>query len=130
MTARVDRQERHEEFASLRTSIGLWFGFLGGPVAGFLNVSIGYPAVDRACVTDSSLVLHVLTLLFLAVAVGAGLTAWRLHERVGDRELTGRGLLPRSRFMTSVGILTAALAALGIIMQWIPVFFLRACQGT
>jgi uncharacterized membrane protein HdeD (DUF308 family) len=130
MTARADRQDRREDFSRLRTSLALWFGVLGGPLAGFLNVLVNYPAVDRACVTDNSLILHVLTLLFLAIAVAAGFTAWRLRDRVGDWPSSGRGLLPRSHFMTTLGLMTASLASIGIIMQWIPIFFLRACQST
>jgi hypothetical protein len=32
--------------------------------------------------------------------------------------------------MTTVGLLTSAVAIVGIVMQWIPVFFLGACHGT
>jgi hypothetical protein len=129
MTART-AEERREEVARTRTSLGLWFGALGGPAAGLANVLVSYPAVDRACVNDSSLVLHVLTILFLAVAIVAGLTAWRLRERVGDWPSTGGGMLPRSRFLGTLGILTASVAVFGIILQWIPIFFIGACHGT
>jgi ABC-type dipeptide/oligopeptide/nickel transport system permease component len=93
-------------------------------------VVVGYAAVDRACVNDSSIILHVLTFLFLVIAVLAGLTAWRLRQRIGDRESTAGGLLARSHFMTTVGLSSAAAACFGIILQWIPVFFLGACHGT
>jgi hypothetical protein len=127
MTAPANRSER---VVRPRTSLGLWFALLGGPAAGLANVIIGYAAVDRACVNDSSVVLHVVTLLALIVAVLAGLTAWRLREEIGDRESTAGGLLARSHFMTTVGLFSAATAFFGIILQWIPVFFLGACHGT
>jgi hypothetical protein len=126
MTARFE----NEEVARTGTSLALWFGLLGGPAAGLLNVAINYPAVDRACVNDSSVVLHVLTGFFLAIAIIAGLTAWRIRERIGDRPSTGGGALARGRFMATVGILTATVAAFGIVLQWIPVFYLGACHGT
>jgi hypothetical protein len=129
MTARVDN-ERREQFARTRTSLALWFGVLGGPIAGLCNVMIDYPAVDRACVNDSSLLLHVLTLFFLVVAIVAGFTAWSFRERVGHWPATAGGMLPRSRFMGTLGILTATVAVFGIILQWIPIFFLGACHGT
>jgi hypothetical protein len=129
MTARVDN-ERREEAASTSTSLALWFAVLGGPVAGVANVWVIYPAVDRACVADSSVVLHVLTVFFLVVAILAGLTAWWLRGRVGDWPSTAPGMLPRSRFMTTLGLLTASVAVFGIILQWIPIFFLGACHGT
>jgi uncharacterized membrane protein len=129
MTARVSKDDR-EKFARTTTSLALWFGLLGGPAAGFANVLVGYPAVDHACAGNSSVVLHSLTGIFLALAVLAGFTSWRLRQRAGNWPATAGGLLPRSRFMATVGILTAGIAAFGIILQWIPIFFIGACHGT
>ena len=129
MTVRVDT-ERREKVARTKTSLALWFAVLGGPLAALCNVTVDYPAVDRACVNDSTLILHVLSLLFLAVALAAGWTAWSLRERVGEWPSTAGGMLPRSRFMTTLGLLTASVAVFGIILQWIPIFFLGACHGT
>jgi hypothetical protein len=130
MTARVTAPADSEKFARTRITLALWFGVLGGPAAGFANVLVGYPAVDRACLSNSSIGLHVLTLLFLSVALLAGITSWRLRNRVGDWPETAGGLLPRSRFMTTVGILTASVSVFGMILQWIPIFFIGACHGT
>ena len=130
MTARATNQADRERFAGTTTSLALWFGVLGGPAAGFANVLVGYPAVDRACVSNSSILLHVLTLGFLAVALLAGVVSWRLRQRAGSWPETAGGLLPRSRFMATVGILTAAVSVFGIVLQWIPIFFIGACHGT
>lgn len=124
------RPNTSEEVVEPRASLALWFALLGGPAAGLANVIIGYVAVDRACVDDSSVILHVVTLLFLLIAVLAGITSWRLRQRIGERESTAGGLLARSHFMTTVGLFTASAACFGIILQWIPVFFLGACHGT
>lgn len=129
MTARVD-SERREEVASTRTSVALWFALLGGPAAGLLNVMASYPAVDRACVNDSSVILHVLSLICLLVAIAAGWTAWSLRQRIGDWPSTAGGMRPRARFMTTVALLTSSAAVFGIILQWIPIFYLGACHGT
>jgi hypothetical protein len=130
MTARTARDERREEFTSTRTTLELWFGMLGGPASGFAMVLINYPVVDRACVTDSPLWLHVVALLFLSTALLACFTSWRLHQRLGDWPETGRGLMPRAHFMTTVGLLTSFISVLEILFQWIPIFFIGACHGT
>lgn len=122
--------ERGKEATRTGTSLALWFGVLGGPAAGFVNVLISYPIVDRACVGDSSALLHLLTVVFLLVAIAAGFTAWRVRQRLGEWPSTAVGPLPRSHFMTTVGLLTASVAVFGIILQWIPIFFLGACHGT
>lgn len=133
MTARYDttaaRDER-AEFSRTRISLELWFGLLGGPVSGFLFVLFAYPAVDRACVGESSVILHILALLFLATSVLSGFTSWRLHERAGDWPNNAGGMLPRARFMTAVGLLTSILATIEILFSWIPIFFIGACHGT
>jgi hypothetical protein len=129
MTARTSQYQR-EDFARTRTSLALWFGLLGGPAASFGNVLVGYPAVDRACVGNSSVVLHLITALFLAISFLAGVVSWGLRQRLGKWPETAGGLLPRSRFMATVGILTAAVSAFGIILQWIPIFVLGACHGS
>jgi len=130
MTAPARGQNAIQEFTRFRTSLLLWFGMLGGPAAGFLSISINYPAVDRACVTGNVLVLHLLTVAFLAMAALAGLTALRLRNRAGRWRDDAGGLLARSRFMTTVGLFTSLIAFIGIVMQWIPVFFIGACHGT
>jgi len=38
--------------------------------------------------------------------------------------------MPRSRFMALVGLLTAGLSVIEIVMQWIPIFFLGSCIGS
>jgi uncharacterized membrane protein len=130
MTAQATNPDSRKEFARNRTSLALWFGLLGGPAAVLANVVIGYPAVDRACVSNSSIVLHVLTLMFLAITVLAGAISWRLHQGAGRWPGTAGGVLARSRFMATVGILSAAVSGFAIILQWIPMFFLGACHGT
>jgi heme/copper-type cytochrome/quinol oxidase subunit 2 len=129
MTATVHNPQR-EDLTRTKTSIGLWFGVLGGPIAALCNVMTDYPAVDRACVNNSTAVLHVLTVVFLVVALSAGWTAWSFRQRAGDVSSTAGGVLPRSQFMGTLGIMTASVAVFGMILQWIPIFFLGACHGT
>jgi hypothetical protein len=129
MTARADN-ERREEVARSKTSLALWFGLLGGPASALASTIINYSAVDRACVSDTSVLLHFLTFLSLVIAILAGFTAWWYRQRIGEWPSTAGGPLPRAHFMTTVGMFTAAAASFGIILQWIPIFFLGACHGT
>jgi hypothetical protein len=130
MTARAETRDEREEFRRSRRSLELWFGLLGGPAAGFMFVLVGYPMVDRACVTNNSIWLHVVAFVFLIMSALSGLISWRLHERAGDWPEAAGGLMPRVRFMTTVGTLTSILAIIEILFQWIPIFFIGACHGT
>jgi hypothetical protein len=130
MTTRLENEDDRQAAARTGGSLAMWFALIGGPFAALLNITVNYPAVDRACVNDSSVLLHVLTLVFLAIAVVAGVTAWGIRERIGDRPSAGGGPLARGRFMATVGILTASVSVFAIILQWIPIFYLGACHGT
>ena len=131
MTESIAREERQRgDLARPTVSRWLWFGFFGGPMAGMLMVWINYPLVDRACVGGNRLWLHASSALFLLIAIAAWFDARRWYERAGDFPLTEGGVMPRTRFMALVGMLTAALAIIEIIFQWIPVFFIGSCIGT
>jgi len=131
MTESVVQGERERrEVARTEKSLDLWFAMIGGPMSGMLMVWINYPLVDRACVGGNRLWLHGTSLLFLLLAVAAGISGWRFYQRVGDFPLNEGGVMPRSRFMALVGIFTACLAIIEITMQWIPIFFLGSCIGT
>jgi hypothetical protein len=124
-----DESDRQELTRSAH-SHWLWFGMLGGPMSGMLMVWVNYPAVDMACVSGNRLVLHVWSLLFFLIAGAASMVSWSFYQRVGDFPLTEGGVMPRTRFMSLVGLLTSSLALIEITMQWIPIFFIGSCIGT
>jgi hypothetical protein len=131
MSDGIVRHERdREEIARTGKSLDLWLAMVGGPASGMLMVWINYPLVDRACVAGNRLWLHASSFVFLLIALTAGFLAWRFYDRVGDYPLTEGGVMPRSRFMALVGLFTAGLAVIEIVMQWIPVFFLGSCIGS
>lgn len=130
MTGSIAAHERErEDVARTSSSLDLWLGMMGGPAAGMLMVWINYPLVTRACVDGTRAWLHGSSLLFLLIAIAAGFTAWRFYQRAGDFPMTEGGVMPRTRFMALVGLFTAGLAIVEIIMQWIPIFFLGSCIG-
>ena len=130
MTANADSLRRARDTSHTGASLALWFGMLGGPAAAFLNVALSYPVVDRACIAQSATVIHVLMGTFVLVAAIAGATSWWFRSRAGSWSDDAGGVLARSRFMATVGLLTSAISVVAILMQWIPVFFIGACQGS
>lgn len=131
MSGAIAEHEREKrELERTDQSRALWFGMLGGPASGMLMVWINYPTVDRACVSGNRIWLHGLSLLFLLIAAAAWVVSRSHYERIGNFPLTEGGVMPRSRFMAIVGLFTASLALIEIVMQWIPIFFLGSCIGT
>lgn len=131
MTESVTGLERQrDELAGTGALWQLWFGLLGGPIAGMLMVWVNYPLVDRACITGNRVWLHAASALFLCIALSAWLVSRRFYRDVGDVPLSDGGALPRTGFMALVGMLAGGLAMIEIFFQWIPVFLLRSCVGT
>jgi small-conductance mechanosensitive channel len=130
MTTSAAGPRRERVGSHTRASIALWFGLLGGPAAAFLNVLFGYQIVNRACIARSSIVIHLFMGAFVVLALIAGAISWRFRARAGNAPDDAGGVLARSRFMATVGLLTAAISVVAILMQWIPVFFIGACQGS
>ena len=109
----------------------LWACVLAGPLAALAQLQANYALVLWVCGTGRAWSLHAVSLAALVVAAGAGLLAWRNWRRAGaDWDDGGAGVLPRSRFMSAVGMLLSAHSALVIIAQWIAVFVYSACQRT
>jgi len=107
----------------------LWAGLLAPPVAALLQQSVSYALVPGLCWSGREWLLHLVSLLALAVTVGAGLLSWRNFRRAGARwEDDGAGVLPRSRLMAAVGILISGHSALVVVAQWIAVFVYSTCE--
>ena len=113
-----------------RQGIGwLWFGILAGPLAFLLNLQLSYMLVQPVCVTAHRLVLHLVPVGALLLTVSGGVSAWRNWQRTGRAESSkAAGVLPCSRFMAGVGLLTSGLFILVIVAQWLPNFILTPCQ--
>ena len=107
----------------------LWAGVLVGPMAALVQLQANYALVLWACGSGQTWPLHLVSLLALLLAAGAGLLAWRNWRRAGAEWDDDRaGVLPRSGFMAAVGMLVSAHSALVIIAQWIAVFVFGPCQ--
>ena len=107
----------------------LWAGLLAPPVAALLQQSVSYALVPGLCWSGREWLLHLVSLLALAVTVGTGALSWRNWQAAGARwEDDGAGALPRGRLMAAVGILISGHSALVVVAQWIAVFVHSTCE--
>ena len=120
-----------EHFREPRGIALLWFAVLAGPLAWMFGLNAEYGLVRVACARDNMLYLHAVSLLTLLLALAGGWVALREWRRAGGvfREEEEGGSIPRSRFMTALGLLSSALFALTILCQWVASFFLNPCMG-
>jgi hypothetical protein len=111
------------------TPLPLWTGILAGPIVWAIDLLASYAFVKWACHTRSYAVLHVITILSLAVVVGAAAVSWAALRRTADDVPTDGGRpRQRARFMAVLGLATSALFALQILAAAFPRWVLDACR--
>ena len=121
---------QHSE--TLRSGAGaaqLWFGILAGPLSWAFDEGVSYSLVPHACSTGHHYVLHVITIISLAIVI-AGLFAARIaHLRIpAETSLDGGSTFDRSRFMAVLGMASNGGFILVVIAQAIPRFILGPCD--
>ena len=109
--------------------LSLTLGVVAGPIAMLANEELIYVTNMWACGTGKQLAMHVVPLICLAVALGAGVLAWRDWVRVGRGvEDEAATVDSRSRFLALTGMAVSALSALIILAQWLAIFVFAACM--
>src|SRR3982750_3267817 len=123
MTTRSVEPDERERFTRWPGLLGLTLGVVVGPIAVLFNEELIYVTNMWACGTGKHLAMHVVPLICVLVALGAGALAG------GDWVRTGRGIEDeaatidaRSRFLALTGMAVSALSALLIVAQWLAVF--------
>jgi hypothetical protein len=100
------------ERLTLRRIAGRWFGILGPLGAAFLQQQLGYLLTDAAC-KRSALFIHLPPIIAIAILVFAVMLTRRENEE---------------GFFHITGMLSAVVAAILIVAQWLPTFFISPCQ--
>ena len=113
-----------------RIAGALWFAMLGPALAWAIGFAIDYGLVHLACARQSVLPLHLVTLVFVAIAVSAGGVAHREWRRVGGGR-PGEEPPPdgRARFMAAFGMLASGFFTLVLLAQWAAKLFFNPCMG-
>src|SRR4051812_8930910 len=109
-----------------RHALGLWVGLLGGPVAWFVQLNLGYALSWWACGFGRPLLpAHLATAACLAGAVVSGVIAARYWRAVrGWPSGSEAGALGRTRVMAVVGVMTGALFSVAIVAEWCAILLL------
>ncbi|MBV8550543.1 MAG: hypothetical protein JOY54_04530 [Acidobacteriaceae bacterium] len=107
----------------------LWIALLGGPIVWLISFETNFALAPWACIFQTKLALHVISIVALVLAAVSGLLAWQEWKGLsGEKEDRPGGSLPRSRSMALGGVLMSAMFFLVILAQSIPAIVLSACE--
>ncbi len=116
-------------FASKWSEFWLWVGLLLAPAAWAVQLQAIYLLIEYGCAGGSFVPVHVVSAAALAAAITGGLLSWRHWIGAGQKwKSEGSGVIPRSRFMSIVGMLLSALFSLLIFGQWLPAMMGVPCD--
>ena len=115
--------------ASTRSTIALWFGVLGGPLAMLANLQTEYALVHWSCVHGARFALHIPPVVFIGVTVAAAMSAYHEWRNAGAQEPDGESVVRgRVKFVGALGLATSTLFALIIGTMWLADAFLGPCD--
>ena len=109
--------------------LSLSLGLLLGPIMALTNQALIYAANMWACGHGARGTMHIIPLLCLIVAIGAGMTARRDWKAVGggvhDEDAT---VEQRTRFVASIGMAISTFSAAVIVAQWAAIVVFEPCM--
>ncbi len=106
----------------------LWFGVLGGIGAWAAHLGLSWRLVGYACTHDSTLWLHVVTLVAALITLAALVTAWtRWRSAAGEVDSAASVSVETNQFMGLLGTIVSALFLLLILVEGVGPFVLEAC---
>ena len=110
------------------TSAALWYAILVPPLAFAADLVLGYALVQHACSTGHFYVLHVLTIIALALTVSAALIGWREYNRIPKADDEGGSPFDRAHFMAIAAMIWSAAFIIIILANGVPRMILSPCD--
>jgi hypothetical protein len=109
--------------------LSLTLGWITAPLAALANQQLTYVVNMWACGHGRHAVMHIVPIVCLSVAMGAGFLAYR------DWVMAGRGVEDeagtvdsRSRFIALLGMAYAVFSSLVILAQWLAIVVFDPCM--
>ncbi len=117
------------QFTKQSGRFALWIGPVIAPLAWLTDLQLSFAADRTACTSQSSMLLHLATIISLAVALLGVWLTWRTWKKAGEQwPGEEEGVVPRSCFLAFVGFGVNVLFVAAILAQSVPKLMLNPCQ--
>jgi hypothetical protein len=117
----VSVTKNDKELETPASELLLWTGFLLPPLAWSIFLETVYLFSDYGCSTNNFLPNHIVSAAFLTVSLLGWAVAWSNWKKSGATwPDESSGSIPRSRFMSALGLLTGPMFSALIVAGWLP----------
>jgi hypothetical protein len=113
----------------MKRKVLVWTGILISPTVWFLHLEVSFALAPLACSGQGKHVIHVVTIMCLALTAVAAVMSWDQWNRL-EPEVTGQSnqAIVRRRAMALSGIALSCLFFLVIVAQSLPSLMMAGCE--
>jgi hypothetical protein len=112
-----------------RTQLWLCAGFILPPIAWGIQLQTVYLLSEYGCSTNYFLPIHVVSVAALLLSLTGVFISWRNWQQAGAKWKSEDGVVvPRSRFLAIVSLLSGSLLTLLTFAQWLPTLMGVPCD--
>ena len=111
-----------------RMAARLWWGIAAGPIAWGCDLGVSYALAPHVCSTGHFYLLHLITLIALAVALSGFFIAVDNRRRLGGGDDKGGSTHDRAYFDALVGMGYSSFFSVIIVAGAVPRWILNPCQ--
>jgi hypothetical protein len=112
-----------------RTPLGLWWSLIAGFAAWAMDLGFSYVLEQHSCSTGHHYVLHVISVLSLAIALTGFGTGWVEFRRFpGSTSEEGGTHFDRAHFQALLGMAFSLVFAVVIVAGSVPRWILSPCE--
>lgn len=107
----------------------VWPALLLVPALTLVNLSVTYALVTPSCSRQTTLALHLMTLLVACLCAAMTVSAWReWRRRVASRHRDDAAAA-RPAFLATVAVMCSGLSTLVVLAQWLPQWVISPCAS-
>jgi hypothetical protein len=104
----------------------IWIALIVAPLLALTDQTVSFALVHWACAHQSTWVVHLSHVVFLAIAAAAAVGAWLRWRETAVAAGTGEATV-QFHFLASVAMMIALLSAVAIMAMWIPTWMISPC---
>ena len=118
----------YSDLSNRRSTAAQVIGVIIGPIVFGADLLLSYSLVQHSCSTGHFYVLHLITVVCVAIVLGGAWMSWRQYQLAREGNDEGGSVLDRSHFLALLGVLASLFFVLVILANAVPKWILSPCD--